>query len=671
MTLRAAILGLLAAAFICSFTYYNDCVLHQSLLISDHMPVLIYGALLLFVVVGNPLLRRLHARWVLKPAELALIMALVLSACCIPAFGLMRTFTASLMLPHHRALMEPAWREHDIVKLVPEQMLADISTGENATLTAFVQGLSEGNQHISWARIPWRAWARTLAFWLPIVLVLWIGLVALSLAIHPQWAQHEQLPYPIAKFADSLLRGHESVRSVLRSPLFWIGCGAIWFVYAWNYLQGWFPELVPFKLKFSFWPLADLVPTFIQGGGERMMAITLRFMPIGFAFFLAGDVSFSLGIGPYVWCLVVGLFASYGIALESGDYQSLRTSSLMNFGAYLGMLLAILYCGRYYYANLLKRAVGLGGNASAEQVWALRVFLVCAAGFTALLCTSGLDWPLALGYTFGTIVIFVVISRISAETGLFFIQVSTFPYVVLWGLLGTQALGPRAIAVLSLLSGVLLLDPREALTPYVANSLRLLEWHRLKLGRATLLCVLAIVLGLCIAVPVTLYFQYDQGLEAVDEWTQLATSYPFTNALQAQQELAGAGTLIEADALRGLARFRHLQPNRGCLLGFLAGLGLVLLCSVGRVRYSRWPIHPVLFLTWGTFPAWRFAPCFLLGWLIKVAVVRYGGAQLYRRLLPLFTGLIAGEILGYLTGIVAGLAYSLCTGEPPRYTLPR
>jgi hypothetical protein len=671
MTLRAAILGLLAAAFICGFTYYSDCVLHQSLLISDHMPVVIYGGLLLFVTLVNPLLRRVRARWALQPAELALILALVLSACCVPAFGLLRTFTASLMLPHHHLLKEPSWREHDIVRLVPERMLADISTDEDATLTAFVQGLGQGNQHISWDRIPWRAWTRTLAFWLPIVLLLWIGLVALSLAIHPQWAHHEQLPYPIARFAESILCGRESVRAVLHSRLFWLGCGGVWFIYAWNYLQGWYPELVPVKLRLEFWPLADLFPTFMQGGGARLMAVTLRFMPIGFAFFLAGDVSFSLGIGPYLWCVVAGIFARYGIALESGHYQSLRTASLLNFGAFLGTLLAIVYWGRHYYLNLAKRAVGLPGSANAEQVWALRVFLLCAASFTALLGTAGLDWPLALGYAFGTIVIFVVISRITAETGLFFIQVSTFPCVALWGLLGTQALGARAIAVLSLLTGVLLLDPREALTPYIANSLRLLEWHRLKLGRAMVLCVLAIVLGLCIALPVTLYFQYDQGLDTIDGWTQSAAAFPFTNALTAQRELAETGTLAEADALRGLERFRHLQPNRACLLGFLAGLGLVLLCSAGRVRYTWWPIHPVLFLTWGTYPGWRFAPCFLLGWLLKGITVRYGGALLHRRLAPLFSGLIAGEILGYLTGIVAGLAYTFCTGEPPRYTLWR
>ena len=671
MTLRAAILGLLAAACICGFTYYNDCVLNQSLLISDHMPVLIYGGLILFMAVLNPLLRGWRARLALTAAEVALVLALVLAACCVPAFGLMRTFTASLMLPHHHTLKEPAWREHEVVRLVPGKMLADVGQDESATLTAFVQGLSEGNQHISWRQVPWQAWGRTLGFWLPIVLVLWVGLVALAVAIHPQWAHHEQLPYPIARFADSLMQGADSARPVLRQRLFWIGAGAVWFVYAWNYLQGWFPELVPVTLRLNFWPLAKLFPIFMQGGGGRLLVVTLRFMPIGFAYFLAGDVSFSLGIGPYLWCWVVGIFASYGISLESGDYMSLRTASLLNFGAYLGTLLAILYCGRHYYASLLRQSVGLSGSAGQTQVWAIRLFMVCSAGFTALLCTAGLDWPLAAGYAFGAILIFLVMSRISAETGLFFIQVSTFPCVMLWGLLGPEALGPRAIAVLCLITVVLLLDAREALMPYMVNSIRLLELHQVKIGRSAWLCLLAIVLGLAVALPVTLYFQYDRGLATVDGWSQLATSYPFVNALAVHQELSARGKLEEAERWRGWQRLWHLQPKRAHLLGFLAGLGLVLLCAAGRVRYPGWPIHPVLFLVWGTYPAWRFAPCFLLGWLLKGLVVRYGGAQLYRRLLPLFSGLIAGEILGYLTGVVAGLAYALCTGEPPRYTLSR
>jgi hypothetical protein len=37
---------------------------------------------------------------------------------------------------------------------------------------------------------------------------------------------------------------------------------------------------------------------------------------------------------------------------------------------------------------------------------------------------------------------------------------------------------------------------------------------------------------------------------------------------------------------------------------------------------------------------------FFIAWLVKILALRYGGARLYRTLLPFFLGLIAGDLLG-------------------------
>jgi hypothetical protein len=37
---------------------------------------------------------------------------------------------------------------------------------------------------------------------------------------------------------------------------------------------------------------------------------------------------------------------------------------------------------------------------------------------------------------------------------------------------------------------------------------------------------------------------------------------------------------------------------------------------------------------------------FLVGWLIKTITLRYGGLQLYRKLIPLATGMIMGDMAG-------------------------
>jgi hypothetical protein len=674
IALRAIVIGLLGAAVLCGFTYFNDCVLKQSLLISDHMPVVVYGGLILAMAVLNPLLGRLGRRLPLSPREVAVILALILCSCCIPAFGLMRTFTTSLMLPHHQRLSQVAWRENKVVEALPPMMLADPSQDSDTALTGFVQGMAVGDDHISLAEVPWRAWTRTLAFWLPLVLVLWLGMLALALVVHPQWANHEQLPYPIARFANAFLPspGNEG-RSVLKSRMFWVSCGSVFTIYAWNYAYGWFPQLVPIKVYYSFHPLRRLFETFVRGGGGRLLGFTLRFMPIGFAYFLSSDVSLSLGIGPFLWCLVVGIFLGYGIPLEEGGYLSIKTATFLNFGAYFGFLLTILYSGRQYYLAVSRRALGLECTERVEtsSVWGARVFAVCAISFVLLLCRAGLDWQLAIPYAAGTIMIFLVMGRITAETGLFFIQVWTFPCVVIWGFMGTEALGPDTILLLCLLSCVLLLDPREALMPYVVNSFRLLDWNETKTHRVVPACAIALILGLAIAVPATLYFQYDRGITTSDSWTQLAAGFPFVNAIEARQELAAQGRLNESLSYSGFQRFAHLRPIRRGVIAFAVGLGLVLVLAFCRLRFTRWPLHPVMLLVWGTFPAWRFAPCFLIGWALKQTIVKYGGANLYRRLMPLFTGLIAGEVLGYLFGVVVGLAYYFITGELPRYTLAR
>ena len=411
----------------------------------------------------------------------------------------------------------------------------------------------------------------------------------------------------------------------------------------------------------------------MSGGGARCLSITIRFMPIGFAYFLANDVAFSLGIGPYLWCFIVGMFMKYGISLEGGDYMSLKTSIFINFGAYFGFFIAILFWGRHYYKSVFRKAIGLKDTESIEPqyVWAARCAMVGALLFTFFVWNSGLDLPLAVLYSGGALIIFVVVGRITAETGLFFLQVWTFPCVVLWGLLGPQALGPDTLAVLCLISCVILLDPREALMPYMVNSIKLLDLHRARIGRTAALCAVSVLLGLLIAVPVTLYFQYDRGLFTIDGWTQLASGFPFQNAVKIKRDLMLTGDLDKAQSLSGWARFANARPQSRCVIGLLAGVVVVLLFSVARVRFSWWPLHPVMFLVWGTYPMWRFGPCFLFGWLVKVVVVKYGGARLYRQLTPLMLGLIAGEILGYLVSIVAGLGYWAVSGELPRFSFWR
>lgn len=76
-------------------------------------------------------------------------------------------------------------------------------------------------------------------------------------------------------------------------------------------------------------------------------------------------------------------------------------------------------------------------------------------------------------------------------------------------------------------------------------------------------------------------------------------------------------------------------------------------------------VRGIGYVTASTGPARVMAFSFIIGWLIKVAVTRYGGPRLYQNLKPLMIGLIAGDMLGGFIPMIIGLIYYLVTGLPP------
>ena len=113
-----------------------------------------------------------------------------------------------------------------------------------------------------------------------------------------------------------------------------------------------------------------------------------------------------------------------------------------------------------------------------------------------------------------------------------------------------------------------------------------------------------------------------------------------------------------------------MSPNRRLLVGFGIALALFFVLTALRLRFPRWPVHPILLLVWGVIPAGRFVTSFLLGCFLKWAVVKYGGDKAYRRVMPVAVGLIAGDMLiGVSTSIIGGIYYFITGDPPPRYSI--
>ncbi|MHC4199166.1 MAG: DUF6785 family protein, partial [Planctomycetota bacterium] len=109
MTRRAILIGLVLAVALCCITYFNQSVMRQTPLVGDYLPISVFGTLILGLLLLNPALRRLRPAWQFNGPELAVILTLVLTACGVAEYGILKTFTNVLMLPRMHRKTNPAW----------------------------------------------------------------------------------------------------------------------------------------------------------------------------------------------------------------------------------------------------------------------------------------------------------------------------------------------------------------------------------------------------------------------------------------------------------------------------------------------------------------------------------------------------------------------------------
>jgi hypothetical protein len=91
---------------------------------------------------------------------------------------------------------------------------------------------------------------------------------------------------------------------------------------------------------------------------------------------------------------------------------------------------------------------------------------------------------------------------------------------------------------------------------------------------------------------------------------------------------------------------RHpLGPDLWGLGGSLGGAAVAVGLTVCRRSIPRWPLHPLGYAIANTESMEYMWMPFLIAWLVKGTVLRYGGIKTYHALVPLFLGLILGDFV--------------------------
>jgi len=592
---------------------------HASIQIGSSVPAIPALAVLLLLVAACRVLRRPSepSRRAVTGVYLVLVMAAAVATTpsMVYLFGQMTAAQSQADAPG----MAP------IISLVPRW----VGPAPGAAIRGFFDGTRSGS-------VPWDVWALPLTGWALFLLTLMATLAATLALLRRSWMEHERLSYPMVQIPLRVLASKgDRGWSV---GLFWLGFAITSGLDGLNMLQAFAPS-VP-----AIGPGYDAGQWFPDRPWSALSPLWVSYRPeiFGLAYLMPKDVLLTAWLSYLVLRLSSVARVAAGSQIASGpyDYQEL------GMGAFL-CLFAILVLRALPDLRASLRRARVGSGEPEEPLPERLAWSVLVGGpllMVAWLCAAGIPLWVASLHLMLLIAVAIVYARIRCETGT--PSVYLFPFwqqqSLLTNAFGTQALsgaGGSGLVGLAAVGG-LSRGVFAELAAYAAEGMSLASQTGVRQSAAMRRFALGAAAGLIGGAFLYLSVCYSQGADNIGGGYQLGL---MRRQFQTVAQQIGSPAPARPDLL----------------LQTFIGAGVALALNWARQRALWFPLHPVGFAMTSAYGFHLWFP-FLVAWIAKGLILRFGGHAAYSRFVPLFLGVAMGRYL--FTGIVWGLLGM--TGHP-------
>ncbi|MBV9467632.1 MAG: hypothetical protein JO316_04310 [Abitibacteriaceae bacterium] len=556
----------------------------------------------------------------------------------VPGHGAENFFIPNMMGPFYFATRENKWL--DFLQAHTPQWLTPalwVEHGHPYGLLGrkLVEGWYSGH-----AGVPWAAWIVPLLVWCALILALYVMLACLGVMLRAQWAEHEALAFPLLRLpmelTEDMDRGDKygTWSRFLHNPLTWSGFSIAVFIQTLNGLNFYFPDVPKFPLSIDTGPLLT-EPPWNQIGWTPIQIYPIA---IGITYLLTSETSFSLWF--FFWIVRFQLIAAYFFGFVPNALPNSVGAGGKLFigyqqvGVYLAYAAIVLWTGRMHYGHIVRRAFGRARMGDGERR-EMMSYPVAFWGFVLSLLFL-LVWSVLIGISplvavlmwTCYLVLAIGLTRVVVEGGLLFVQQG-------WTALGTMAqlvpVGPgtwmpaNVIVPASFLQGAIMWDFRGFLLPSYVQGFKLAHDRQLSARPLLALLVAVILITLPMGVLMRVKLGYDAGALGFHSWFAKSG---------AQLPATTSNTL-----LKGVQDVSWMN-----WIWLLVGAVLTYLLMLARSRFLWFPLHPIGYLVALGYAMHTLWFSIFIGWLVKVAVTRFGGVDTYRKTTPIFLGLALGDV---------------------------
>ena len=586
--------------------------------------------LLTVVMVANQAIKKVVPKIALSRPELILVYGMVAVGGAIAGQDFAGALLPQLSHPYQFGNSANSWLEK-FGQFLPGALVVGDTPAEKEALKGFYYGHTTFYQaaHIA-------AWSKPVLLWSGFIGVLFWTMMCLSVLMRQGWQDRERLPFPVVELPLQLTETRQSAGQLWTNKLFWIGFGLVSLIEINNGLASLYPNIPAIPIQHVD---VSTMPAFSTTPWNAMGFTCYSFYPfaIGLGYLLPLDLLFSCWFFYLFWKaqLVISRMMSWDV---TPDFPFVRDQA---FGGYLAILVFLFWNGRHYFREMWQKIWGERSDLddSEEAISYRSAFLGALAGFLALV---GFFWwagmsPLVAVAAFAIFfALALAVGRMRAELGppvhdLHF----SGPDHVLTTSFGTPAFTGRDLTLLSFFYWFNRAY-RSHPMPFAVEGLKAAK--DAKLAQRTMFIGLALAgaFGGFAALWAYLHLAYDLG---------------------ASGKMRG-GTGFSTEAYNNLSGWISQPKPANWGANGAVGIGFFFcsLLMLARIKFPWWPFHPIGYAISGSWSMNLVWMPLLFAWVIKGAILRYGGVRMYRTAMPFFLGLILGQCLIGSAWHVLGIA---------------